>query len=73
MHGYNAGHSSVNCILEVRTQPSSDYIFQAVRDGLERDPEEHALGLDLMGGDRFSLEPNKRGTRLRGDHAQKIS
>jgi hypothetical protein len=30
-------------------------------------------GDDPMGGHRFSLEPNKRGLRLRGDHAQTTS
>jgi hypothetical protein len=28
-------------------------------------------GYDPTGGNWFSLEPNKRGTRLRGDHAQR--
>ena len=53
-------------------QPSSDYIFQTAGEGLEHDPAKHAFGLDPMGADRFSLEHNKRGTRLRGD-AQTIS
>jgi hypothetical protein len=44
--------------------------MDALVDALEHDPEKHAPALDA--GWRPVFLRGKRGTRLRGDHAQKI-